>query len=258
MKSIPAAILLLLLTACRNDTPDNAGPDRRPALIRDTETAHHKNDFLARETVSFDLELHRRGRPSLQASVLQRTDGTRIRIRKANGSDVLFDGTAGWLAPAGQEDAEARFDLFAWHYFFCLPWKLADPGVRWQALPDRDWEGTPCHTGRLTFAPGTGDAPDDWFLVFSDRKEGLLRGALYIVTFGDVAVKAAEKTPQAIAYGDFRPVDGIPVAHSWQFFRWHTDSLDNRETTGTAVIRNVRFNDEQAGDFAVPPDARKI
>ena len=102
MKSIPAAILLLLLTACRNDTPDNAGPDRRPALIRDTETAHHKNDFLARETVSFDLELHRRGRPSLQASVLQRTDGTRIRIRKANGSDVLFDGTAGWLAPAGR------------------------------------------------------------------------------------------------------------------------------------------------------------
>ena len=258
VKVLPAAICILLLAACRNDPPDETSAARRPALIRNVETAHRKTEFLARETVSFDLELHRTGRPVLQATVLQRTDGTRIRLRKANGSEILFDGSSGWLTPAGQQDAEARFDLFAWHYFFCLPWKLTDPGVNCQEQPGRQWEGVSCHTGRLSFKPGTGDAPDDWFLVFSDEKEGLLRGAVYIVTFGDVAARLAEKTPQAIAYADFRPVDGIPVAHSWRFYRWHTDSLGSRETTGTAVIRNVRFDDEHPEDFAVPPGAGKI
>jgi len=257
MKNAPGFILLLFLSACQNDTPDESLPDNRPELVCATETAHRKEDFLTHPTVSFDIELTWHGQPTLQATILQRTDGTRIRVRKENGSDILFDGDQSWLV-ADQQDSDARFDLFTWHYFFCLPWKLSDPGTRWQSMPDRVFEDLPCNSGRLTFAPGTGDAPDDWFLVFSDKKDGLLSGAVYVVTFGGKAVKTAEKEPRAIFYSNFRPVDGIPIAHVWKFYSWQTDSLEEKEEIGTAVIRNVRFAEERPEDFAVPTGARKI
>lgn len=258
MKKTIGFALLLFLFACLDDTTGESGEDKRPELVRAAETAHRKESFLDRETVAFDLELNWQGRSPLHATVIQRTNGSRIRIRKENGSDILFDGSACWLAPASAEDPDARFDLFAWHYFFCLPWKLSDPGVRCQPLPDRVFDNALCASARLTFAPGTGDAPNDWFLVFSDKKEGLLRGAVYVVTFGGRNLKSAEKEPRAVFYSDFRPVDGIPVAHVWTFYSWHTDSLDEKKQIGSAVIRNVRFSSEQPEDFAVPAGAQRI
>lgn len=257
MKNIHGFLVLLFLSACQNDAPDEAVRENLPTLVRATETAHRKGDFLARETVSFDIELTWRDQKNLRATILQRTDGTRIRVRKGNGSDILFDGDQSWLT-ANQDDPDARFDLFTWHYFFCLPWKLSDPGTRWQPMPDRVFEELPCNSGRLTFAPGTGDAPDDWFLVFSDKKDGLLRGAVYVVTFGGKAVEAAEKEPRAIFYSNFHPVDGIPIALVWKFYCWQTDSLEGKKELGTAIIRNVRFDEERPEDFAVPTGARKI
>jgi hypothetical protein len=247
-----------LFASCISDPPEEALSDKRAALVRTVESAHRKDDLLKYETVSFDLELQRRNQPVLHATIVQRTDGTRVRIRKENGSDILFDGQDSWLSPAISSDPEARFDLFAWHYFFCLPWKLSDPGARWQSLPDRVFEQLDCSAGRLSFVPGTGDSSDDWFLVFSDKREGLLRGAVYVVTFGGKPVETAEKKPRSIVYTDFRRVAGIPVAHQWKFYEWNTDSLDDRREAGSAVIRNVRFADERPGDFAVPPEAVKI
>lgn len=250
--------ILLSLSACMNDTPGDGAKDQRTDLVRAIETAHHKTEYLSNATISFDIELHWGGGKALQANVLQRTDGTRIRVRKTTGSDILFDGADKWLTTAGQEDPNARFDLFTWHYFFSLPWKLSDPGTRWQPLPDRVLEGYDCRSGRLSFEPGTGDAPDDWYLVFSDKKDGLLRGAVYIVTYGGKDAEAAGKNPHAIIYSDFRPVEGIPIAHTWTFYGWDTDSLDKKEALGTAVIRNVHFAAENPEDFAVPAGAKKI
>lgn len=250
-------LLLFLLPACQNDAPDELLPDTRSELVRAVEIAHQKSDFWSREIVSFDLELSWNGQPTWRATVTQRTDGTRIRFKKSDGSDILFDGETSWLTGT-QSDTDARFDLFAWHYFFCLPWKLSDPGAACQPLTDRVLEGVACNTGRLHFAPGTGDTPDDWFLIFSDKKESLLRGALYVVTFGGKSREIAGKEPRAIFYSDYRPTDGIPVAHAWKFYQWDTDRLDGKKELGKALIRNVRFAKETLGDFAVPVGARKI
>ena len=259
MKKTYALLLLLPFAACLDDAPEAPNDkESRPELIRAVETAHHKNDFHSHETVAFDLELDWRGKAPLRCGIVQRTDGTRIRVRKDDGSDILFDGNNAWSAGNTPDAPETRFDLFAWHYFFCLPWKLADPGARWQPMPDRVFDGRLCSAGRLTFAPGTGDSANDWFLVFSDKKDGLIRGAVYVVTYGGKDIETAEKGPRSIEYSDYRPVDGIPIAHKWAFYGWNTDSLDSKTRLGEARIRNVRFADENPETFAVPGDARKI
>lgn len=256
MKNTLKLLLLLPFAACLDDAPDPVTPGEQPELVRTVEAAHHKSDFLGHETVAFDLDLRWRDREHLLCNITQRTDGTRIRVRRGDGSDILFDGSHAWMT--GTRTAEARFDLFAWHYFFCLPWKLADPGAQWQPMPDRIFNKRPCSAGRLTFAPGTGDSAKDWFLVFSDKKDGLIRGAVYVVTYGGKDIEAAEKGPQSIEYGDYRPVDGIPVAYTWNFYGWNTDSLDSKTKLGEAHIRNVRFADEDSTMFARSSRAVKI
>ncbi len=253
-------LLFLLLAcgfiACKNDPPVQI-PDTRTDLVKTAETGQKKADFLQHEVVSFDLALSRESEVPLQATVLQRTDGTRIRVQKNNGSLLLFDGVNGWLA-AAQSDANARYDLFTWHYFFCLPWKLSDPGTQWQALPDRTLEQHDCHAARLTFSDGTGDSPDDWFVVFTDKQEGYVRRAIYIITFGGTDSEEAAKAPHAIFYDDFRVVEGIPIAHRWKFYEWQTEGLAGKKEIGAAVISNVRFSEETDTDFAVPAGAVKI
>lgn len=259
MRNIYWFPILLFYAACANDSPAPSANQEPPsALVRAVESAQQLETFRSRETISFDVQLTWRGQTTFEANVLQRTDGTRIRVRKQDGAELIFDGKNSWIAPAGREYPRARFDLFTWHYFFCMPWKLSDPGTHWQDLPDRVFEGIRCRSSRLSFAPGTGDAPDDWYLVFSDTENGLLLGAVYIVTYGGKEIKEAEKEPHAIVYGDFRDIDGVPVAHTWTFYNWHTDSLDKREKLGGAVISNVRFADEQEPDFAVQAWAEKI
>ena len=255
--ALATVLLSACLVACKNDPPVQI-PDTRPDLVKTAEVGQKKADFLSHENVSFDLMLTQEGKPGLQASVLQRTDGTRIRVQKSNGSTLLFDGANGWLVSNGQPDPNARFDLFTWHYFFCLPWKLSDPGTHWQILPDRTLEGRDCHAARLTFGDGTGDSPNDWFVVFTDRQEGCVRAAIYIVTFGSLSVEAAAKEPRAIFYDDFRSVEGIPIAHRWTFYEWNTEGLEGKKRLGSAVISNVRFSEETEAVFAVPEGAAKM
>lgn len=39
-------------------------------------------------------------------------------------------------------------------------------------------------TAKLTFEKGIGDAPDDWYVVYTDPENNTMQAAAYIVTFG--------------------------------------------------------------------------
>ena len=108
--AIPLLYLLSVVFACKNDPPVQI-PDNRPEAAQAAEKGQKKADFLSHRNVSFDVTVHWDGRAPLQAHVLQRTDGSRIFVRKNTGNTLVFDGSNGWMTPAGQQDPDARFDL---------------------------------------------------------------------------------------------------------------------------------------------------
>lgn len=231
---------------------------QKPESIRLTEAGHQKELFLHYTTLSFDIQWS--DRPGDTARLTQRTDGSAQHIRYASGTQTWWDRRNVWVLPAPGDTfsaAQARYDLRAWHYFACLPYKLRDPGVQFQPMPDRTLDGRPCAVGRLTFRPGTGDTPDDWFAVFTDREAGLLRAAAFITTLDQYSVEAASKVPQMIRYRDYKTVAGIPVAHSWIFTVWQTESLDRGRELRRASLSDIRFG---AADsvFVLPAAARKM
>lgn len=152
-------------------------------------------------------------------------------------------------------EKKARFDAYTWTYFFLFPYKLSDRGTSWAAYDttgmDKEFD-----VQKLTFAPNTGDAPDDWYITYASKKSHLIDHAAYIVTLGKTQAEA-EENPHAIQYLDYRSVDGVPIAHRWVFWEWNkTDGLTKE--IGEATLTNIHFVDGFTKDFKVPADLMEV
>lgn len=253
MQKISYLFILLLFNACAADAPLDF-PNQATAKISKTSkkqaegvqlaaTGHQKAVFQKKETIAFDIQWS--NRKGLKAHLVQRPDGSAIYIQYASGTQAWWDSRKVHFSPVADDtitQEQARFDLRAWHYWSCLPYKLDNPGAHWQELPDRTLDGQACAAGRLSFDPGTGDTPDDWFAVFIGRKDKLVHGAAYVATFGYTSAETAAKSPNMIRYNNYQLVDGIPIAQRWSFKGWNTEGLGEGTPLGEAVLSNIRFD----------------
>ncbi|MGD1845139.1 MAG: hypothetical protein ACFB10_07070 [Salibacteraceae bacterium] len=249
IRTITAAILVFgALAACQNPPTQNNANISPPGLnetekvdhpIMMSEKAHHKSTFMDKGMVAYDLVLTFGGKERFRGRIWQTTEGSRIRLEEEGGRILVYKDAEVRMQPMEAKSAGARFDVLTWPYFFAFPYKLSDPGTFWgefasKRLMDKQWL-----SGRLSFASGTGDSPDDWYQTYFDPETHQVKAAAYIVTFGQSA-EAASEDPHAVVYEDYQEVDGVPIAHRWLFYGWRekeglTDQL------GEAFVSNVEF-----------------
>jgi hypothetical protein len=144
-------------------------------------------------------------------------------------------------------EASVRFDAFTWAYFFLFPTKLSDPGTIWNSYDNKEKDQENYHAKKLTFKSGTGDAPDDWYVVYADKKTNLLEKAAYIVTL-KAGKEEAEKNPHAIQYLDYKEVNGVPLATKWIFWGWK-EGKGLTDELGQATLENIKFIKTDADYF---------
>ncbi len=226
--------------------------------IKNIETAHRKTDFYAHKAISFDINIFFGGKTYFVGKTTMLTNSTKIRIDKNDGSTLVYDGKKVFLSPSDANDKGARFNMFTWTYFFGLPYKLDDPGTSLELQQMRTLDGVDHQTAKLTFGKNIGDSPDDWYIVYSDPKEHLLKAASYIVTFGSNGnTDKAESDPHVIVYNDFKEIEGIPIATKWNFYGWtHEKGVTN--PLGEATISNIKFLNEENSLFDVPVNSKEI
>jgi hypothetical protein len=120
-------------------------------------------------------------------------------------------------------------------------------------------DGVDYDVARLTFAGGTGDTPDDWYVLYRDPQTSRLAAMGYVVTWGR-DLEQAEAEPHAIVYDDFTPVGGAMIPTTWRFYRWSLedgiqgDPIGRLELTGVHLVESLAELPE--GVFARPADAR--
>ncbi len=225
--------------------------------LKSIESAHHKNDFLRKKAVSFDVALFFRGKKRLDARITMLTNSSKIRIDNKDHSKLIYDGTDIYFCPKEKEAKSARFDMFTWTYFFGLPYKLNDPGTQWELNTPRILENNEYQTAKLSFKSNTGDSPNDWYIVYSDTESKLLTAAAYIVTYGGTDAAKAEEDPHAIVYKNFEIIENIPLATSWEFYNW-TKKDGFKDQIGKATISNIVFLNDESSLFKAPENAKKI
>jgi hypothetical protein len=214
------------------------------------EAAHQKESFRSHEAIQFDLQLFFGGTERLNGTLTLSTDSRQALIAYKDGKKIYVQDDKMFIAPDTENIKSTRFAAYTWSYFFMLPYKLNDGGTVWNDYPDTNLNGDTYLTGKLSFAPGTGDAPDDWYVVYADTETLLTQVAAYIVTAGQSQAEA-EEDPHAIQYLNYQKVDGIPIATEWKFWGWQsaeglTDQL------GEANLSNISFV-TPTEEFFTPP-----
>lgn len=129
---------------------------------------------------------------------------------------MAWDGERAW-SENWEVPMPPRFLALLDYYFLNLPWLARDPGVvlhepgraRIEQLPGDDTE---YRTVRMTFAPGTGDTPDDYYVLYIDPETHRLRATEYIVTYRSLLPEGQDSTPpHLLVYDEWTTVDGLVV-----------------------------------------------
>ena len=264
--------ILLGLLACKGDTeipaedaPHSASApaqtvtspeeeEDRPSAVVDMESSMGVDTYHAAAAVSYRLDLSFGGKPRFQGTVLQTGDMSRIHLSQP-GEEMVFDGSQVHVKTAGAFDSKtSRFNALTWPYFFSLPFKLDDPGTVLEPMDPQEIEGVSYQRVKLTFKPGTGDAPDDWYLLYLGA-DGKLAAAAYIVTFGGRSAAEAANNAHVVRYADYEQVDGVWFSRKWTFHNW-SETAGWEELLGEATLSDVKLLAElPANAFAIPEGA---
>ena len=234
MKKIATTLVVLSLVfvGCKSN-------EVAETFTQKVEKAHQKEVFTSKQAVQFDLKLDFGGQERLNAQLTLLTNSSQGLLAFKNGDTIIFNKDKVFYSPSITKDESVRFDAYTWGYFSFFPFKLSDQGTIWNAYENKEKDAANYDTEKLTFKSGTGDAPDDWYVVYADKKTNLIEKAAYIVTFSGDKAKA-EANPHAIQYLDYKEVDGVPIATKWVFWGWK-EGTGLTDEIGHASLTNIKF-----------------
>ncbi|MDF1696904.1 MAG: hypothetical protein P1U56_13765 [Saprospiraceae bacterium] len=212
-----------------------------PNYVSEMEKAHRKSDLLKNGIVCFNLDMTFGKNKSLM-KIFTTPNSSAIRVDKKDGaSTVMVNGSIYSDADSTQWNRE-KFGVYTYQYFFMAPYKFSDEGTIWKKMNEVVMEGKPMERAMLTFEAGTGDAPDDWYIVYADEDSHLVQYIGYIVTGGGTSVEEAEKNAHAIKYSDYETIANIPFATKWEFFDFNREK-GLGDKIGEGHLRNIELMD---------------
>jgi hypothetical protein len=107
-----------------------------------------------------------------------------------------------------------RFIALLDYYFLNLPWLTMDPGVILGA-PGKGklWDDPVEYTTlKMTFEPGVGDTPGDYYVLYVHPDNHMLHACRYIVTYASLLPEGMSATPEHILiYDRYKNVGGLIV-----------------------------------------------
>lgn len=219
--------------------------------------AHHAAAWYAKGAVKTRLQLFFGGKKRFAGVLTMAPTAAETRLELDSGTTLGFDGKTAWVEPADADFEKPRFHALTWAYFLAAPYKLGDRGVKIEATGKRQLQGKEYDTAKLTFVAGTGDAPDDWYVLYRDPETNRLAAMAYIVTYGGKDAAKASEDPHAITYEEFEDKDGIPVPMRWRFWEWSEKHGLGKEL-GRVDLSGVEFTGQVEGSFRKPAGAREV
>lgn len=205
-------------------------------------------------TVSFEDHFRSAGAATATASQVTVEQGPRRAYLDFPGSNVrlTWDGKQAW-SENWQAPVPPRFLALLNYYFLNLPWLAMDPGViLGEPGKAKLWDDpTEYITVKMTFEPGVGDTPDDYYVLYIDPKSHRLKACEYIVTYAALLPPGVAATPpHVLIYEEFATVDGLVVPTRYSIYE------KNHSLYATCEIRDWSFKKPfDAARMTMPPGA---
>ncbi|MEM1117765.1 MAG: hypothetical protein AAF845_08300 [Bacteroidota bacterium] len=163
-----------------------------------------------------------------------------------------WTGTEAWVKPEGAElPTNARFWSLTPYYFVGIPFVLADPGVQHAMASADSVEGQPVDVVRITFEPGTGDAPDDYYDLLLDPETDRVRGVRYVVSYAAFNPDGGHTPETRMLYDGAQTVGAMTLQEGFRSF----DSASGRPKARGTVTEAAFAPETPASAFGVPEGA---
>lgn len=192
--------------------------------------------WLRPGTIAFTFDYRPLGAPARRMHTHSRVDLWRSRAvheERGEGADARFgfNGSIAWIVPGPEAfPITPRFWATTPYYFVGIPFVLADPGVRFAQLKDGSLDGETYHIVKATFEAGTGDSPDDYYVLYIHPRTFRVGAIRYIVAYPGMFEPGQHSPEKLMRYDDQRQVDGLWFAHRLDTYRWGPDGIGEKVT----------------------------
>lgn len=170
-----------------------------------------------------------------------------------------WDGSKAWEKTTDSTAFEynLRFWALTPYYFLAQPFVLDGEGVILEQLEDKEYKEKTYDVIKVSFAEGTGDAPDDYYVLYfgkEDHKLGVIR---YIVSYPGYFEKGKHLPEKFMELQGYTTVDGITLSTGY-----HTHWLLEDETPGehitTITVDTISFKPETKKEYLEIPEGTVI
>lgn len=168
-----------------------------------------------------------------------------------------FDGRDAWSLTGDKVGGMSpRFWSLTPYYFVGLPFVLADDGINFERMPDADLDGTTYHLVRVTYAAGTGDAADDYYVLYLNPTTGQLDALRYIVSYPGFFPDGGHNPEKLMKITGKTKVDGITLPTGYATYWWNDGKLEEPMTDIT--VSDYAYRPDLAEDFFDRPADAKV
>jgi hypothetical protein len=168
-----------------------------------------------------------------------------------------WTGEAAWVMPDSAEiPTNARFWSLTPYYFVAMPFVLADPGVNLGLDGQMTAEGQTYDLVRVTFDAGTGDAPDDYYVLLLDPETDRVGGVRYVVSYPGFFPDGGASTERLMLYDGAQTASGITLQEGFRSFAWTSDRAGEPAAQGT--VSDVRFVPDAPDSFFAMPEGAGV
>ena len=190
------------------------------------------------------------------------TWSNKARHRSVTDSTAIYgwDGKNAWVKV--KDSTTFKYNLRFWAltplYLAAQPLVLDGEGVNLELLPQVNYKDTLQDVVKVTFASGTGDAPDDYYILYLDAKTHLLSALRYIVSYPGYFPNGGNNPEKIMDLVSRTTVNGINFPLKFNTY-WSTDDGQPKgEPITTIELSDIEFQSQLEENFFEQPEGAKL
>ncbi|KPM32697.1 Hypothetical protein I595_1124 [Croceitalea dokdonensis DOKDO 023] len=151
-----------------------------------------------------------------------------------------------------------RFWALTPYFFIGQPFVLDGSGVQLKQLPNTVYQDRMQEVIRVTFDTGTGDAPDDYYVLYFDAETHKLAVIRYIVSYPGYFKNGGHSPEKLMELGAYHTVDGIALPTTYKTF-WLSAEGEADEHITDITVSDIKFQPKaKKSIFGIPEKATVV
>ena len=168
-----------------------------------------------------------------------------------------WNGKTAWVQ--AKDTTAFTYDTKFWAltpiYLFAHPFVLDGEGVNLELLPQTTYKGKTNDVVKVTFDAGTGDAPDDYYILHFDADTHLITATRYIVSYPEYFKDGGHNPEKFMEVGELVNINGILLPSGLKT-HWTLENGQPGEYITKIEVTDLHFEKTlESGFFDVPEGA---